>query len=140
MSSNITQLDIHQINKRAQGSKQTWEELDNIYNGVMEGLLIMAAKVNEVVAAVKDHPNTNKSLLSVTVRGMADDIERYMSDLVTIHQKHESKQGVITNEDDLALCLSLFNDYYTVNQYIHSTMLDPMITITEIASEAQDVL
>lgn len=133
---NISELDARRIQKLQQQSKQSWSDLDNMYQSVAEGICEIGYAVNEHIALAAGLDIENPQELAVIVKGIQQDIEIFTEDLIKIRKRHEGKTGFITDEDELALCFSIFNDYQALYDRFSAITLNPLLTITETITDA----
>lgn len=133
---NISELDARRINKKIQETRQKWSDLDDMYTAISEGILEVGLSVNVQVNLAKSLPIQNPDELAIIVKGVSNDLEIFSKDLVKINARHSGKTGVITNEDDLALCFSIFEDYQKLYEAFTNVTLNPLLSITEMITEA----
>lgn len=135
---NLTELDRRRIQKNIQQTKQNWSEVDEIYQALGEGLIDVGEQVNKAVSLINQVADLNKDEVTITVRGLTSDISAFADDLAKIRKRHEGYTGVIKDENELALCLSVFSDYSILSERFKAITFNPMLTISEFLAEASD--
>jgi hypothetical protein len=120
------------------GSNIKWEDLEELYVSIASGFVEQVNAFNIAVKALKESIYPTSGELTITINGMARDIETLTKELVTIHDHHKDKTDII-NDDDIPMMLTLSQDYRTAAARIQSLLLPSMITITEYLSEMNHV-
>lgn len=115
---------------------QTWEQIDSMYEGIGEYILVMGEEVNNAVKVISLLGISGNVELTTSVRGLTNDIESYTKDLISLKSRHTDKSGPVQDGDDLVLCLSCFEDYFALNERIRANMFPIMLTVTEYLQEA----
>lgn len=131
----LHELDVRRAQKLQAQHRQTWEDLENIYTSIVDGMITIGHRVNEAAIQLNQFKPSNLSEIAITVKGIERDLLLFTDDLVKIHKGHEGKKGVITDEDELALCFCIYNDYVELNERFRAIIFNPMLTITESLSE-----
>lgn len=134
---NITQLDARRAQKKKLNEQQ-WSQLDEIYQTVAESIVEVASNVNQAIQLLNMVGTNNNAELVITAKGLNRDIEDFTRDLVYIKKRHEGKTGVVKDGDDLALCLSIFQDYTILQDRFKAIIFTPMLTISEFLADASD--
>jgi len=132
-SDHITKDDImlNSKNEELQNQgKQTWEELDQIRIAISTGIVDISRNINDAILKINAAGIVNNDLV-ISINGFKNDIESFIGDLVRISSEHKGKTGYVTDGDDLALCLSLFNDYVVLNERFSVIIFPAVLTITE---------
>jgi hypothetical protein len=111
-----------------------WKDLEELYVGIATGFVEQVNAFHMSVQALKDNVYPTTDELTVTINGMVRDIDTLTKELVTIHDCHKDKTGVI-DDDGITMMLTLSQDYKTVAARIASLLMPSMITITEYMSE-----
>ena len=124
--------------KAAANSKQTWEALAGIGDGIAQYIGQMASDIHESVELVKSVGCDHISEFNAVVLKTNNDFTKFMGDFESIKAKHAGKTGYIDGPDDLALALSIFEDYNQFQAYFNGVMHHTLISFTEYALEAQD--
>lgn len=136
-----------EIKKRAKmireenSQRQSWEELENIYQGIIKGIYDIGTQVNEairVINLIKDY-QTDPNIIN-TVETISSDISEFSNMLSTIHGKHSSKTGIVRSPEELVECLSIYNEYQIMFERFKSITFNPMLTITEYLTDAQVII
>lgn len=120
--------------------KQTWEALAAIGDEIAGFIAQMANDINESVELVKRVGCDHIAEFNAVVLKTNKDFETFLGDFEKIKAKHSGKTGYIDGPDDLALSLSIFEDYNQFNAYFNGVMHHTLISFTEYALEAQDRL
>lgn len=129
------------VNPRAAaGGKQTWEALAEIGDSIGNYIAQMASDINESVELVKTAGCEHLSEFNAVVIKTNSDFTTFIDDFDKIKAKHAGKTGYIDGPDDLALALSIFEDYNQFQAYFNGVMHHTLISFTEYALEAQDRL
>ena len=119
-------------------AKQTWAELEELYVALAQGFVEIGGRVQDSVeiihaAGIEDSPE-----LVSAVKSFSKDLELFTGDLISIHKKHASKTGTIEGEDDLALSISVYTDYTSLNERFNAIVFPTMITIMEFSAVAME--
>jgi hypothetical protein len=112
-------------------SEQKWEELNDIYLSIANGIVSIADSINTSIIYLKQIQELCSKELIDTVNGVNRDINLFTNDLIKIKKRHEGFQGYIKDENELALCLSIYNDYVILNERFKAIIFHPMLTVTE---------
>lgn len=67
-------------------------------------------------------------------------LNEFVNDLLAIKAKHEGRTGFVKDEEENTLLLNIFEDYRQFQSYFQGSMMHTMISFTEYALEANDVL
>jgi len=124
------------LEQRRNSLNQYWSDVDNLYNSIANGLVDVSLSINNAIQSIKEAEFIDTKELVITINGLKSDIETFTQDLIKINNRHKGKEGLIQDEDELALCLSVANDYIILNDRFKALIFPPMITITEYVSEA----
>lgn len=119
--------------------KQTWEDVDNLYNAIAQAIISIGEQVNQCVRTITEADISSKEIV-VTINGITNDINSFTDDLVKIKQRHEGKSGFIENENDHALSVSVYTDYVTLQERVTGLTFSNMLTVTEYFNEAIKVI
>lgn len=111
--------------------QQSWSDVDSIYNSIVEGLLSIGESINVAAVTINQAAVPNIDEIALMVKTIEQDMLIFAEDLKKIHDRHEGKVGVINDEDDHALSLSVYNDYVTLYDRFRAIIFNPMLTITE---------
>jgi hypothetical protein len=123
----------------AKSEKQTWEDVDSIYESIAEGIYTNMVNVRDSVQVIQaaNTANDNKELL-LTVKSVTHDLTTLSNELVQIKSRHEGKVGVIESDEDNSICLSVFSDYATLNDRMRAVIFPALLTLTEFTAEAAE--
>lgn len=110
--------------------KQTWEDIEEIYQTSAEGLVSIGKNVDEVVSSV-EIPTTEEDTrkLTVLIKGLNRDLVSFANEMVEIHKLHENKKGPII-EDDFIESIDVYEKYVDLNVRISSIMGPTLVNIT----------
>ena len=145
----LTDLDRRRAQKRAAEHKQDWKDVEDIYQTLAQALLETGMQINSAInlinqvnslPATRQSTTLNINELTITIKGLTSDINLFANDLAKIHGLHSSYSGLIKDEDELALCLSVFSDYTVLNDRYRAIIFAPMLTITEFLAEAAQII
>ena len=75
---------------------------------------------------------------AVVVEKTNHDFQKFISDYEKIRARHMGKSGFIESSHDLALSLSVFEDYQQFRAFFDGAMHHTLISFTEYALEAKD--
>jgi hypothetical protein len=134
----LSELDARRLQKQHAQYEQNWSQVEDIYRAVAEGIVDVVRNINDAIQLI----NTvgvgvdDVHEMVIVTTGIRRDVEAFTSDLVKIHNRHSNYTGVITDADELALCLSVFNDYVTLNDRFRAIIFTPMLSITEFLADA----
>ena len=118
-----------------------WEELENIYVSVANGLLETAKSIALIVKNKDLVDNVpDKSKFNLSCNGFFRDSKLLAEELATIHKKHIDKSGEITNGDDLVNNLIIGSEYFDfISKY--EGLIPPMaFYIGEQADAAKNII
>lgn len=119
-------------------TKQTWAELDNLYTALAEGFVEIGSRVQDSVSIIHAAGIEDTPELVSTIKGFSKDLELFTADLISIHKKHADKTGNIAGEDDLALSISVYTDYTSLNERFNAVVFPTMMTIMEFTAAAME--
>lgn len=127
--------------------QQSWEEVDGLFQTIAEGIVNIGQEVNSSIRLMRSLGVHSNAEVAITVKGLTSDIESFAADLAKIKSRHEGFKGQIKDGEELALCLSVFNDYMVLNDRFRAVVFPAMLTVTEHltlamaqASKNQDTL
>ncbi len=134
-------LDARRAQKLYKETKQTWAEVDQIYTTIATSILDVGESINLAARAINAAQVSNIAEIAKMVKAIEQDMLIFAEDLAKIRKRHENKQGIINDEDDHALSLSIYNDYVILYDRFRAIIFNPMLTITEsLAEVTQPVL
>lgn len=112
--------------------EQNWAEVDEIYSACADSLYSTAEGVNQAITAVKDIPAIpNIGEFNVLVKGLNKDLIEFTDQLVNIKKIHEGKSGVIKDPNEVALSMSVFEDYLDFNVRFKAIVFPTVMSIME---------
>ena len=118
--------------------EQSWSEVDDISQSVAEGIVDIASNINSCIQFINTvNGNFDKGLI-VTINGVKRDIKSLVDDLVKIKKRHTGMVGIIKDEEELGLCLSVFNDYVILNDRFRAIIFPSALSITEAFGDAMN--
>lgn len=124
----------------SQLSRQTWEGLQEVSDAIGMSIAQMAEDIHSTVEMVKnagcEHPAEFNAIVSKT----NEDFQKFVADFQSITIRHYGRTGYIESPDDLALSLSIFEDYQQFRAFFDGVMHHSLISFTEYALEAKDRL
>lgn len=115
---------------------QNWKQIDEIYEAVATGIVSVASEVNQAIRAINLLGIQSNAELATNVRALTRDLETYSHDMVVIKSRHEGRSGTVKDGEELALCLSIFEDYVALNDRFRANVFPIVITVTEFLAEA----
>jgi len=116
-------------------SEQNWDDVINIHADISNGIIDIAIKFNDSLRIIRDSGKYNNDAeLIATVNSFKNDINEFTNALCSIDSRREGKVGKIDNQDDLVLCLDIFNDLVILFDRFKAIVFAPMLTITEYLS------
>lgn len=116
--------------------KQNWNELDTLYEAIGTGILDIGTQVNDAIRLITTLGITNNAELAISVNGLTRDIEQYTKDLIHIRSHHKDKSGFVVDGADLALSLTLFDDYRGLHERFRANVFPVMLTVSEHLADA----
>lgn len=128
-------LDARRAQKLHAQTRQSWSEVDGIYNSIVQGILDVGESINIAAHAINAAKVSNIAEIAMMVKAIEQDMLIFVDDLRKINKRHEGKTGFIDNEDDHALSLSCYNDYVTLFDRFRAIIFNPMLTITETLAD-----
>lgn len=124
-----------------QDTKQSWEDLDRIYEKCGEAIIAIGNSVNTALAYPGILENINNvPELKLAVITLKNDLEAFTNELLTIKARHNGKFGYINNENDLADSISIFEDYVSFSSKFQTITTPTLINIIEKVSFATEAL
>jgi hypothetical protein len=124
----------------SQKPNQTWSSLNDIYMAIAQSIVETGEQVNQCIAMIRSAGIENNKELSISVNGLTRDITAYTETLLQINAQHSKYSGDVKNGDELALCLSLYEDYLALHNRMRANTLPVILTVTEHLSAAQSVI
>ena len=112
-----------------------WEELDAMYEVLARAIATVANDVNRIIVMVKDNNLETTPQFNTNVSGISRDIGGLVTDLLAVKDMHRSKTGSVANEEDLSLCLSIFEEYSNLNTVFQTVTFTPMLAINEYIAD-----
>jgi len=116
-------------------SKQSWSDVDAIYNTIASSIVEIGSNINDCIRIINQNGGNANNELVITVNGLTRDIEEFSKDLLKIKKRHEGFFGLVNDDNELALCLSVFNDYVILNDRFKAIIFQPILTITEFMAD-----
>ena len=120
--------------------KQRWEDLEVIYEANAESLFDIALQIRNCTDLIRRVPCSNQKEVIETINGVVRDLDIFTNQLVDLRKLHEGKTGIINDPDELALCISIFNQYSGFSDRFRAVIFPVVITITEAYSEAEELV
>ena len=120
--------------------KQRWEDLEVIYEANAESLFDIALQIRNCTDLIRRVPCSNQKEVIETINGVVRDLDIFTNQLVDLRKLHEDKTGIINDPDELALCISIFNQYSGFSDRFRAVIFPVVITITEAYSEAEELV
>jgi hypothetical protein len=115
---------------------QKWSELDDIYQAVATAIVTTGTQINDCIRLINHIGVSDSKELETSINGLTRDIEQYSKDLVHIRSHHVQKTGIVKDGGDLALLLSLFEDYRGLDERFRANVFPVMLTVNEFLAEA----
>lgn len=116
--------------------QQNWKQIDDIYESIATGIVSVASEVNQAIRAINLLGINSNAELAINVRSLTRDLETYSHDMVVIKERHKNFSGPVKDGEELALCLSVFEDYVALNDRFRANVFPVVITVTEFLAEA----
>lgn len=120
--------------------KPTWEALGGVRDAIGGAMASIAEEINATVEMVKNVGCDHMAEFSAAVTKTNEDFNMFIGKFDAVRNRHEYKRGVIATPDDLALSLTIFEDYQSLRAHFDGVMHHTAITFTEFALEAKDRL
>lgn len=120
--------------------RQNWKELDDIYQTIAMSLVDISSRLRDSLQVISSAGVGNDPELTSIVRCITSDLKVFTDDLKLTQSKHINYSGIVKDGDELALCLSIFNDYVLLNDRFKTILFTPMLTVTEYLAEATEKL
>lgn len=114
-----------------------WEQADEVYNAIAEGIYTTANEINDVFNAIKRVKLENSNELVLTVNTSMADLQTFTTDLLSIKKRHEGLSGVVKDGTELSLSMSVIQDYTILGEKLKSMAFMTMVTLTEFLAEAR---
>lgn len=118
--------------------KQSWEQLSDISAAIGESIAQMASDIHTTVEMVKQLGCDHIREFNAVVEKTNQDFQKFIGDYEKIRARHVGKSGFIESSQDLALSLSVFEDYQQFRAFFDGAMHHTLISFTEYALEAKD--
>lgn len=119
-------------------NQQTWSELDDLYKTVAESIFDIGLKVNVAIRQINALGIKRNNEIAISVKGLTRDIEEFSEGLLRIKSRHEGFTGPVKDSEELALCLSVFEDYQALNLRFKAVVFPVMLTIAEYLATASN--
>lgn len=119
-------------------NKQTWEALLEISDAIGNQIATTAEDISSTVELVKHLGCEHIGEFNAVVNRTNSDLTKFASDFLSVKNRHAGKTGFIETPDDLALSLSIYEDYQQFRAHFDGTMHHTLISFTEYALEAKD--
>lgn len=117
-------------------SKSNWTELNELYEVIGSSIIEIGTRVNDSVRLIQQAGLQEVKELVIAINGLRVDLEKYTTDLIKTKARHADKSGMVKDGDELALMLSIYSDYKTIQEFIQANTFPVFILITEKLSEA----
>lgn len=118
-------------------TQQSWEDLEEIYKSCSEALVVANNSVVElfkIPGVIKHIPNQQETKISIL--GLDKDIKFFSEELKNIHKQHEGRAGLVTAQEDLGLCLEIFEKYHNFQTHYQGVIIPTVITLSEEVGKA----
>lgn len=110
-----------------------WDDLENIYNGLMGGTLNIAKTLKNILTVKDVRDNVeNPTKFNDYISMLTDDINKLITALNRIHDKHKGFRGKITTPDELMTNIEIFNEYTTLQDNFQQLIMQPYAEITQM--------
>lgn len=122
-------------------SKQSWDDLEGIYNSCSEALVVANNSVVELfkIPGVIDNIE-NRQETKVALLGLNKDIKFFSEELKKIHEVHSGKTGLIEDGEELGQCLEIFEKYHSFQTTYQSVIIPTVITLSEEVGKAAELM
>lgn len=124
----------------SKSNQQTWEELADISEAIAKQIAATADQINQTAMMVAAHGCDRISEYNIAINAANRDLNQFTDTFCSIRDKHIAKHGIITDSDDLAFCIHLFENYQQFIAHFNGTMSHTMILFTDFALQAKDRL
>jgi len=137
-SSRAVNQALERISAEEHRRRQTWEELEDLYQTTAQNMLATMASVEAVISTpniidyVKD-----KDTYNAAIRTLTNDFNALGDKLVSIHNKHEGKTGPVATEFELSQCFGIYGEYSVFFEQFKGLTLPTIMSITDMAMEAK---
>jgi hypothetical protein len=119
----------------------SWSEVEGMYETMSLSLIDVSVSVNEHIKILNlNNAYQNNVELVTTVNGLTRDLEAFSKSLIAIKERHSGYNGAIVNDDELALCIDVFNEYVSLFDVFKNITFLPLLTITEFLMSAKDLI
>lgn len=118
---------------------ESWDKLAQLSSEIGNYIAQTAMDIGESVNLVRAYGCEHPKEFHVAVQKTNEDFQRFIDDFEKIKNRHIHKTGFINTPDDLALALSIFEDYNQFRAYFEGTMQHSLISFTEYALEAKNL-
>lgn len=119
-----------------EANTQKWEQMDTFYQEIGSAIITIGEEVNKTIGVMRELGVDKNAEVAVTVSGLTKDLEQFTSELLQNRKRHEGLTGPVKDGEELALCLSIFNDYVLLNDRFRAMTFPAMLTLTEHLTEA----
>lgn len=114
-----------------------WDDLKKI----SESCFVSIATANQQLLAVYRTEGLlnfipNRDEVKVSLRGLAQDVSMFTDDLTRIHSLHKDKTGGFTEDEDLSLSLTLFEEYANWQTRYEAVVMPTVLFLLEQAELA----
>jgi hypothetical protein len=125
------------LNNHTAPIKQTWEQVEEIYQINAQGLVDMAGAAEDAISFIRQSGMPIDAELKAHVSGFKKDLDRFTTELVKIREHHSGKTGVIKNEDELAQSIQIFDQYCNTADHMKALIMPSTLLFAERAGDAE---
>ncbi len=116
--------------------KQSWADIDAVYMACARGIADIAGTIHDLGNKVRADGLVLSKEAIIAYSGLANDIDAFTNELVAIRNRHAGKSGLIEDENEHALSISVGIDYINFNERFRNVLLNPMLILSDGVTEA----
>lgn len=125
--------------QETKNESMNWYSLEDFSNTVGAMIGETAQQFQDTIQLVKDIGFvSDMARFQANVKVAMEDLTRFTDEFVSIKERHDGKNGIITEAADRMAYLAIFEDYRALAAYFQGTMHHKLIEFTEYALDAKD--
>ena len=118
--------------------ENTWTRVEELRDEIRKWIDSMITDINHTVEMVKLYGCDHIAEFNIKVKTANEDLINFVKDFVKITEKHADYTGRVESDEELTLCLVVFENYVQFKAKFEGVMSHTMISFTEYLLEARD--
>lgn len=129
------------IRKSTETKKAKWIDLDELYGLLNEGLSNFGQDVLRIERAIQDAGiQITDPKINAMRQTIAEDINRFTDEALTIRQEHIHRSGYVNAGEDLRVYLMIYDKYRAALSFFQGVTQQHAIALTEISIFINDLV